>query len=181
MHAGGQRSAAEDSSQERIADDGILEVQDSKHGNWEEPVVVESSEHVQFSVCFRAENAAIEHVEGVHEHKGLEHQREVLHPGSRVSLGVLHRLFRDEVILDFEHGWSCVQQNDEHDKLVNHLRIDLAPHGREDLASKVLRVDRPAEFSGMRGLGSQGHSGKRVHDQVDPEKLHNGEGRAPER
>jgi len=142
MHAARQGSTPEHASKQGVADQSILKVQNPKHGDREEPVVVQSAENVQFFIHFGADHAAVEHVENVHQNEGMEEQSVVLLAGCSDTVHGDHFLVSDQVVPDIEHGRPSVEEDAEGDELVDNLGVDLAPHGGKDLTRLVFRVDR---------------------------------------
>jgi len=82
---------------------------------------------------------------------------------------------RDQVVTNVEHSRACVQHNNHHNELVDYLRKNGAPHYRGNEA--VVLLDAIGRKILLRSFSSKGNSGENVHDQVNPEKLNDVEGR----
>ena len=93
--------------------------------------------------------------------------------GNTVQLGVVRGDVEgsiDEVVLDAEHGGTCVEQDDHDDNLIDDLAEDGSPHFRqEDLV--VLLYSSLLKLSWVGRLGGKSNGGESVHDHVDPEEL----------
>ena len=182
MHAKGQLGCHEELGRAGVADHHVLDVKLSQEYDQEPPVVMDELKHVQFGFLLTANFAAVEHVEDVHQHKGVEQKRHVLQTvgGLLDTIGSdVERILCDQVVLNSEHHRSEVQKGQHRQGLVDDLGEDLAPHDWDD--ELVAKLDSfLTDFGRVRGLGSHGNGSQHVHDQVDPEELHDGEGAGAE-
>lgn len=78
MHLPRDWSGAEDLSEAGISDHEELHVEFCKEDDEEPPVGPDAVEHVEHWFILSPEHSAIEHVEKIHHHEGLEHEGVVL-------------------------------------------------------------------------------------------------------
>ena len=93
-------------------------------------------EDVEHRVSLGTELSAVEHIEEVHHHVGLEHKCVVLQVEGWHSVSVDERRF-DQVVTDSEHRWPSEEKDEHDDSLVECLRSDCSPHEwGEDFVSR---------------------------------------------
>ena len=124
------------------------------------------------------EDTAVEHVEHVHHDEDLEHEGLVEETvgGVLFIANLSSELGGVQVVLDLEHSWTGVEQEEHDENLIEGLGEDGSHHGLGD--DVLASVDALfADLSWVGVLSSKSNGSKDVHDQVDPEELHDTEGR----
>ena len=124
------------------------------------------------------EDTAVEHVEHVHHDEDLEHKGLVEEAISGVLFiaNLSSELGGVQVVLDLEHSGTGVEQEEHDEDLIEGLGEDGSHHGLGD--DVLASVDALfADLSWVGVLSSKSNGSKDVHDQVDPEELHDTEGR----
>ena len=195
VHAEAQGSGGEEDSEPSVANHEELNVKLSEEDDPEPEVAEWALEDVEVRLVALAglfdgalfnfnlswhgiKDTAVDHVEKVHHDEGLEEESLVKHAEGSSSIGVLH-LSSVKVVLDIEHLGSKVGKDEHSDDLEDGLEENLANHGLSD----DLVFCGNALFGDLVGVGvlsGESNGGKNIHDQVDPEELHNVEGRVTE-
>ena len=127
VHSQGERSSHKELAKASVSNHKELHVELSEEDDKEPPVAVNAFEYVEHWVLLRSELSAVEHVEEIHHHEGLEHEGVVLKVVACSSISFVKRVL-DQVVADSEHGWSSEEQDKHNDSLVEYLRSDSSPH-----------------------------------------------------
>jgi hypothetical protein len=192
VHAEGQRSSGEEDSEPSITNHDHLNVKLAEEDDPEPEVVEWTSEDVEVWLVLHAglldgallnlssdghsiEDTAVDHVEQVHHNEHLEEEGLMEHSVAGGTVSILH-LGAVEVVLDVADLGSEVGKHEHANQLVDELEHDLAGHSLGD--DLVLGRDASGlECLGIGVLGGESNGSKNIHDQVDPEELHDVEGR----
>jgi hypothetical protein len=178
MLCGSNAADAKHASDSRETDDSVLDVELSEQHNREPPVLVHASEYVEFllgsffsffsgHVFLTVHDSAVEHVEQVHEDKGVIQETVMPHALSRLGIGSHSHLFSHKGVRHIEHGRSSVHENENDNNLVEHHRVDGSVHDWQDLVFGTL--SSRSKLSRMGCFSGESNGSQHVHDQVDPQ------------
>jgi hypothetical protein len=134
---------------------------------------MDALKYVELWVIFLTKLSAIEHIEEIHHHEGLEEEGVMKHVVGWVLVFVIEWGL-DQVVADSEHPWSSKEQDEHHNGLIECLRSHSSPH--EWGQNLVILLDAlSSKFFWVWGFGRKCDGSHNIHNNVDPEELNDRE------
>jgi len=153
-------------------DESVLDTKFEKENHAEEAAIRNGPENV---VLMLANNSAVDHIDDVHQHEGVEAQG--ILSQSIGWLITLSKLLCDDVeTIVPVHGLAGEHKDNHHSNLVSNLRQDVSPHDWLDqflFSANSLKC--VFGFLWYEWLSTDGSGSEDVHDEVHPQELDNAE------